>query len=183
MFTPEAIASYLSAALLTVINLMIAYFILKRFLFKPILNVLRKRREMVASELSGAEEKRSQAENKINEAERRLEASTREAADILSEAKSQAEKQQEIILDEARRNAAGMLTRAEKDIDRMRTSMLNDIRDEVADLSINIASRVIGQAMDEQRQREWVDKFLDEEEQKKHASDIQANHEEGHDHV
>lgn len=165
MFTPEAIASYLSAALLTIVNLLIAYFVLKRFLFKPILNVLRKRRESITSALQEAEEKLNQASEKVNEAERRLDVSTHEAAEILAEARGQAEEQKETILQDARRNAAGLLTRAEKDISRMRLSMLNDVRDEVADLSVTIASRVIGQAMDEHRQREWVNQFLDQETQ------------------
>ena len=53
-----------------------------------------------------------------------------------------------------------MLTRADSEISRMRVTMLNDVRDEVADLSVAIASKVIGQVMDERRQRELVEHFM-----------------------
>jgi F-type H+-transporting ATPase subunit b len=56
-----------------------------------------------------------------------------------------------------------MMARADGEIDRMRVSMLNEIRDEVADLSVAIASKVIGKVMDEKHQRQLVDQFLDEE--------------------
>ncbi|MDW7656837.1 MAG: F0F1 ATP synthase subunit B [Bacillota bacterium] len=174
MFTPEAIASYLSAAIVTVINLLAAYFILKHFLFRPILKMLRKRRLMITDELKQAEEKLSQAEDKMNQAEAKLDASTHEAAEILNEARSQADRQSEAILGEARRNAAGLITRAETEVNRMRITMLNDVRNEVADLAVAIASKVIGQAMDSHRQHELVDQFLEESMAKKKGTDNDA---------
>jgi flagellar biosynthesis/type III secretory pathway protein FliH len=45
----------------------------------------------------------------------------------------------------------------------MRVTMLNGIRDEVADLAVAIASKVIGKVMDEKRQRDLVEQFIDAE--------------------
>jgi F-type H+-transporting ATPase subunit b len=163
MFTAEAMAGYAVAAIFTLINLAITYFILKRFLFKPILNVLRKRRSDVENELNQAAEKLSAAESKLSTAEERLDNSNHEAAMILTNARGQAEIQSEGILSDARRESAAMLTRADNEIGRMRISMLNEVRDEVADLSIAIASKVIGQVMDENRQRQMVEQFLDDQ--------------------
>jgi F-type H+-transporting ATPase subunit b len=56
-----------------------------------------------------------------------------------------------------------LLTRADAEIVRMRVTMLNEVRDEVADLSVAIASKVIGQVMDEKRQREMVERLIDEQ--------------------
>jgi F-type H+-transporting ATPase subunit b len=163
MFTPEAMAGYVVAAIFTVINLIITYFVLKRFLFKPILSVLRKRRTTVENELSQAAEKLSAADSRLATADERLNNSNREAATILANAKAQAEIQSEAIVSEAKRESASLMTRADAEISRMRVSMLNDVRDEVADLSITIASKVIGQMIDEQRQHELVDQFLDKQ--------------------
>jgi F-type H+-transporting ATPase subunit b len=163
MFTPEALAGYAVAALFTVINLVVTYFILKRFLFKPILKLLRKRRTDVENELSQAAGKLTEAESKLAKADERLDNSNREAAMILTGARSQAEIQSEAILSDARRESAAMLVRAENEISRMRLTMLNDVRDEVADLSVAIASKVVGQVMDEKRQRQLVDQFLDDQ--------------------
>ncbi len=167
MFTAEAMAGYAATAVLTIINLLVTYFVLKRFLFKPILNILRKRKEEVESELASAEGKLTDAEAKLSEANSRLENSSHEAATLLSTARSQAETQRDAILLDAKQESAGMLTRAEAEISRMRVTLLNDVRDEVADLSVSIASKVIGQVMDERRQHELVEKFLDEQIQTK----------------
>ena len=163
MFTQEAMQGYAVAAVFTIINLLVSYFVLKRFLFKPLLKLLRKRREDVGKELSQAEEKLTDAESKLADATLRLDRSSHEAAEIVTTARSQAEVQGEAILSNARNEATGMITRAEGEISRMRVTMLNDIRDEVADLAVAIASKVIGQVMDEKHQRELVDSFMDDE--------------------
>jgi F-type H+-transporting ATPase subunit b len=163
MFTPEAMAGYVSTAILTIVNLLVTYFILKRFLFKPILNVLRKRKIEVESELSDAAEKLKMAEDKLIDATDRLNNSNHEAVTILTTARSQAEIQRESIMSDAKHEIAGMYSRADAEINRMRVTMLNDVRDEVADLSVAIASKVIGQAMDDQRQRELIERFMDDQ--------------------
>lgn len=163
MFTAEALAGYVVDAIITVINLFVSYIILKRFLFKPILNLLRKRKTAVEQDLSEADSRMAEARDKLAKADLRLDKSSQEAAEIIQTARSQAEVQSEAILSEAKRDAAGILSRADGEIDRMRVSMLNDIRDEVADLSVAIASKVIGKAMDDKRQHELVDQFLNAE--------------------
>jgi F-type H+-transporting ATPase subunit b len=163
MFTPEALASYLSLAIITILNLLVMYFILKRFLFKPILKVLRKRRELISGELKTAEEKRKTVEEKLRQADAKLEAATHEAAEILNEARTHAKSQSEALLTEAKRRASGAISKAETEINRMRISMLNEIRDEVADLAVSISAKVIGETFDEHHQRERIEQLLDQE--------------------
>ena len=163
MFSAEALANYASSAVFTIINLMVSFFIRHRFLFKPLLKLLRNRREYVASELEEADSKLKDANEQIASAEMRLHRSHQEAADIISNARSQAEIQSEAILSDARKEAAAILSRADSDIARMRVTMLNGIRDEVADLAVAIASKVIGKVMDEKRQRDLVEQFIDAE--------------------
>lgn len=163
MFSAEAMANYASSAIFTIINLLVSFFILNKFLFKPIVKILRQRREYVANELADADQKLKEASERVAEAELRLDRSQREASEIISTARSQAEIQSESILSDAKRESATLLSRADSEIGRMRVAMLNGIRDEVADLSVAIASKVIGKVMDEKRQRELVDQFIDVE--------------------
>src|SRR5690554_1153851 len=134
MFTPEAMASYAVDAIVVVINLFVSYIILKRFLFKPILKLLRKRKNDVEQDLGEAEHRLREAQDKLATADLRIDRSSQEAAEIIQTARSQAEVQSEAILTGARKDAANILSRADSEIDRMRVSMLNEIRDEVADL-------------------------------------------------
>lgn len=163
MFTPEAVAGYAVTAIFTVVNLLITYFVLKRFLFKPILKILRKRKTEVETELNQAEQRLSDADARLAKASERLEHSAHEAAAIVSNARLQAQSQGESILAEAKQESAVLLTRADAEVARMRVTMLNEVRDEVADLSVAIASKVIGQVMDEKRQRELVERLIDEQ--------------------
>jgi len=163
MFEPEAVAGYAVTAIFTVINLLITYLILKQFLFKPILNILRKRKAEVESELNQAEQKLSDADARLHKASERMDSSVHEAAAIVANARTQAEAQSEAIVTEAKQEAATLLTRADAEIARMRVTMLNEVRDEVADLSVAIASKVIGQVMDEKKQREMVERLIDEQ--------------------
>ncbi|MDD2533081.1 MAG: F0F1 ATP synthase subunit B [Eubacteriales bacterium] len=163
MFAPEMMANYASTAVFAIINLLVSYYILNRFLFQPIMKMLRKRQDEVAAVIQDADLRLREAEEKIATADLRLDQSSREAAELVSSARSQAEIQSESILQDARRESATRLTRADNEINRLRVAMLNNIRDEVADLSVSIASKVIGSAIDAKRQREMVDAFLDEE--------------------
>lgn len=163
MFTPEALAGYVSLALLTLVNLLVSYFVLKRFLFQPILKLLRKRRETVAQQMDQARDSLSKAETRMAEAGQRLDDSSHEASEIIATARRQAEQQSEQILTEARTEAKNIIDRAENEVARKRLAMLNDVRDEVADLSVAIASKVIGHAMDEQQQRALVEQYVSAE--------------------
>ncbi len=163
MFSPEAMAGYASTAFFTIINLMVTYFVLKRFLFKPILNVLRKRKVEVETELAEAEEKLKSAADKLAHATDRLSSANHEAAGIVTAARSQSEILRESLLSDAKRDISGMYSRADMEIGRMRVTMLNDVRNEIADLSVAVASKVIGQTLDEQHQKDMVSRFLDEE--------------------
>lgn len=176
MFEPEAVAGYAVTAIFTIVNLLITYLVLKRFLFKPILKVLRKRKTEVESELNQAEQRLSDADARLVKANERLDHSAHEAAAIVTNARTQADAQSETILSEAKQEAANLLTRADAEVARMRVTMLNEVRDEVADLSVAIASKVIGQVMDEKRQREMVDRLIDEQMQAapKNASDLRG---------
>lgn len=162
MFTPEAVAGYTSTALFTIINLLVTYFVLYRLLFKPIMKVLVTRRENLEQQLKDSETKAEEAACQIAEANRRIQQSSREAGEIVANARSQADVQSESILSDARKQAAGMVSRADAEIARMRTTMLNEVRDEVADLSVAIASKVIGHVMDQKQQQDLVELYLDE---------------------
>lgn len=143
LLSPEQFAHYLVTGLVTIVNLLIAYIILKKFLFKPLMNVMKKRQEAIGSELSSAEEKEKQASEKLVEATSRLDASHEEAMQIIADARTQAEKQSETIIETARKEAQDIRDRAEEDAKHTKKAMLEEMKDEVADLAVSIAGRVL----------------------------------------
>jgi F-type H+-transporting ATPase subunit b len=153
-FAPEEMAGYTVNAIITVINLLVAYFILKRFLFKPILALLEKRRESVENDLKDAEDKAAQAAARLSEAEKTVQQARTDAADILSESREQAQKQSMMIISSAKEEAEGTRQKAETDAQRIHRSTVEKMRDEVADLALSIAQKVIGEEISEARKDE-----------------------------
>lgn len=163
IISPDDLAKYIVTAVFTIINLLVTYFILKKFLFKPTIKFIRARQAKIEEDLKKAKDMRQAAESKFSEATDRIESSIREASAIVNDARTQAESQSDAMISAAKKEVSEIVSRADSDIERMRTAMMEQMRDEVADLAVTIASKVISQSIDENKQRELVDQFIGEE--------------------
>lgn len=159
---PEQVAGYAVTAVFVIIGLLISYIILKKFLFKPVFTVINKRRETILAELTEASEKNIQAQTSLENAQAKIDESEREASNIVIQARVQAEKQAEIILEKAKEDAAEMIRKAENASKHTHDVMLDQMRNEISDLAVSIATKVIGSVIDEKRQKKMSDKLLDE---------------------
>ena len=111
----------------TLINTLIIFILFKVFLFKPVGKILDKRNEMAAAEI----------------AEAKLAKAKEEAADIMKQATLRAQKREEEIVNEANQKAAEIKARAEENIERDKQRAVNDIKDEISDIVIMAASKVV----------------------------------------
>lgn len=143
LLSPDQFAGYLVTGIATIINLLVAYLILKFALFKPLMKVMKARKESISKQITDAEEKEKQAEEKLDEATRRIDASHEEAMQLIADARTQAEKQSETIIVTAKKEAQDIRDRAEEDAKGTRKAMLEEMKDEVADLAVSIAGRVL----------------------------------------
>ena len=162
LLTPDQFAGYAVTAVWTIINLLIAYVVLKHFVFKPIIKLLNKRREAVLNELEDAANKTASAQALLADATKRIEDSKNDASTIMSDARVQAEKQARTIVNASHAEATTIVERASEDAKRMHNAMLDQMRDEVADLAIAIASKVVGSVIDDTHQKEMSDRIMDE---------------------
>lgn len=163
IISPQDLAKYIVTAFFTLINLLITYLILKKFLFKPAMKFLADRKKAVIDEIEAAKLTKAEANEKFAEASARIESSIMEATNIVSDAKIQAESQSDAIIQSARKEASDIILRTDAELERMRKAMMEEMRDEVADLSVAIASKVIRQSIDETKQKEIIDRFIGEE--------------------
>ena len=157
LLSPDQMAHYLVTGLVTIVNLLVAFLILKFALFKPLMKVMKARKEAVSKEITGAEEKEKQASEKLDEATKKLDASHEEAMQIIADARTQAEKQSETIIETAKKEAQEIRDRAEEDAKRSKKAMMEEMKDEVADLAVSIAGRILAgseKGMDEAALRE-----------------------------
>lgn len=160
LIAPEQMAGYTVTVLFTVINIIAAYLILKRFVFKPIMLLLATRRQSIEDEINQAEEAKKQAQALFADSKRASEQTRSEATDILSEARIQSEKQALIIIEKAKEDAEQIRLRAKEDSDRLNAAMLEQMKDEVADLAVKIASKVVGNVIDESQQKALSERIL-----------------------
>ena len=162
LLSPDQFAGYTVVALFTIINLLVAYVILKHFLFKPIMKVLENRRTYVENELNNAESKSREAQKLFDDATLKIEASKSEASSIVTEARVQADKQARTVINAAQTEANVIIDRASEDAKRMHNAMLDQMRDEVADLAVSIASKVVGSIIDDTHQKDLNERIMDE---------------------
>ncbi len=158
LLSPDQMAHYAVTALVTIVNLLVAYFILKLVLFKPLIKVIKKRQEGITAQVENAEKQEKAANEKFEEATKRIDASHEEALQIIADARSQAEKQSQTIIETAKKEAQEIRDRAEEDAKRTRKAMLEEMKDEVADLAVSIAGHVLGSDGDAKKESELREK-------------------------
>ena len=143
LLSPDQLAHYAVTGLVTIVNLLVAYLILKFTLFKPLMKVMKGRKEAIEKQITEADEKNKKASENLEESIKRVDASHEEAMQIIADARTQAEKQSETIIQTSRKEAQEIRDRAEEDAKRTRKAMLEEMKDEVADLAVSIAGHVL----------------------------------------
>jgi F-type H+-transporting ATPase subunit b len=145
-----------------IINFVLLLVILRVFLYKPIVNMLDKRREKIRTDLEEAENARSQAEAARQEYEKHLEEAREERRTILAQAREQADKMREEILDKARGEAQGLVAKTEEDMEALRRQTLAGAQDEIVELAMAAAGKVIGESLDPKAHRRLIQEFIAE---------------------
>lgn len=126
-----------------ILNLLILFWAIKRFLFKPVLAILDKRNSEISQTYDKAAKAKSEAESMRADYEKRLAAAKQEAGDIVKSATQKAQMRSEEIVHETQRIVMGMKEKAEADIAQERRKALNEVKDEIGGIAIDIASKVV----------------------------------------
>lgn len=142
-------------------NLLILYLFLKKILFKPVKSMIDSRQKEIDDMYSEAEAAESSAKQMKAEYEQRLGDAGEEAEEILRTAQRRAQLKEEEILKEAGVEAARIRERAEEEIELEKKRMLGEIKDEVSDMAIEIASAVIGREVSGEEHGQFIDSFID----------------------
>jgi len=145
-----------------IVNFVLLLIILRMFLYKPIVGMLDRRREKIKTDLQEAEQARSQAETAKQEYEKQLEEAREERRSILAQATEQAEKMREEILTKARAEAQELVTKTQDEMEYQRRQALLGAQDQMVDLAIAAAAKVVGESLDEQAHRRLIQGFIAE---------------------
>lgn len=144
----------------TICNLLIQMYLIKRFLFKPINEMLAKRKEAADAEIRDAEKAKTEAEAIKAEYEQNMLEAKERANEILSNAQKTAALQSEEVVREANRQAAAIKAKAESDIAQEKRKAVNEIKDEIGGMAVEIAGKVIEREISEEDHAKLIDEFI-----------------------
>ena len=141
-------------------NLMIQLVIFKKFLLKPIKQVIADRKAKADSEIADAQKLRTEAEAMKAEYEQNLQNARTEANQIVATAQKTATARSEEIVGEARAQAAALKQKAEADIVQERKKAVNEVKDEIGGIAMEIASKVVEREISEKDHKDLIDEFI-----------------------
>ena len=136
--------------------------LIKKFAWSNITGIFEERAEKIASDIDRAEEARQKAEVLAQKREDELAGSRKEAKTIIENAKETAEKSKASILADAKLEAGRLKEKANQEIAQNKAEALQSVKGEVADLTVNLAGKIISQNLDGHAHKELIDQYIDQ---------------------
>lgn len=136
--------------------------LLKKFAFGPLIGIMKQREEHVANEIEAAEASRKEALKYLEEQREIVKQSRIEAGQLIESAKQQGEAQREEIVTQARTEAERVKEAAKREIVQEKEKAVAALREQVASLSIMIASKVIEKELSEADQEKLINEYIQE---------------------
>ena len=142
-------------------NLFIQMLLIKKFLFKPIREMLAKRQELADEKLRVAEADKTAAEELKATYEKNMEQARDKANELLASAQKTATSQSDEIIRAANEQAVAIKSKAEADIAQERRKAVNELKGEIGSMAMEIAGKVIEREISEKDHAKLIDEFIE----------------------
>ena len=152
----------LPVLLAQVVNVAILLGLLYLVAYKPIMRMLDERSRRIKESMEQADSIKEQAAHAEEEVKKQLEAASREGQERIAQAVRIGEEAKQKAQQEARQGAEALIARARTEIKRERDEAIDELRKEVADITILAAGKVIDRSLDKKAHRQLIDKVLKE---------------------
>ena len=147
--------------LFQIINTVILFLVLKKLLFKPVLNIIEKRENMIQDDLAtGAKAKNEGIA--LKEYEEKVSLAKEEGKEIIKQATSRAEEKSNQIIADAQAEASSLKSKATKEIAQQKEQAIAEIRNDISDIAILAASKVLEEDIDKSKHEDLIQKFIKE---------------------
>ena len=147
LFSPDQFAGYAVTAVITIFNVLLVFVVFRLFAYKKILKLIHSRQEALDAELEEAKKAREEAQAIVDSSKETIDDAKRKGSAIMEEANANAEKQNKAVIEQANEEAQQIIVRAEEDAARMKRNAFESMKDDIADLSVQIAGHIIGDAV------------------------------------
>ncbi|MDY2810371.1 MAG: F0F1 ATP synthase subunit B [Candidatus Faecousia sp.] len=149
-------------ALFALANFLFLFFMLRRFLFKPVMKMIDDRQKEIDDLYKDAEDAKKDAQAKQQEYDRKLSAAQQTSEQLVREAVARGQSREEEILRQANAQASAMMDKAADDIAREKKKAVNDAKDEISVIALSIAGKVVGRELNDADHARLVDGFIEE---------------------
>lgn len=143
------------------INFLLLVFILWKLLYKPITEMLDKRKQIIQDSLHDAEKARNIAEKQKESYDRQIANAYAEAQDIINDAKNKASLQADEIIDDAKKKAEEIKVQAALSIEKERAKAMNEMKTEIANLASLAAAQILEREVSKSNNDEIVNSIID----------------------
>lgn len=149
-------------ALFALANFLFLFFMLRKFLFKPVMKMIDDRQKEIDDLYKDAEDAKKDAQAKQREYDRKLSAAQQTSEQLVREAVARGQSREEEILRQANAQASAMMDKAADDIAREKKKAVNDAKDEISVIALSIAGKVVGRELNDADHARLVDGFIEE---------------------
>ena len=145
--------------LFQIINLLIVIAILNKLLYHPVIKIMREREESIERSIADAKAAKVDSEKLLVEYQAKMDNAKKEAQEIINRASKTGEDMKIQIVSEAQEDAARTVAKAKEEIIGEKTRALAEIRNEVANLALLAAGKVINRTIIDEDQKKFVEEF------------------------
>lgn len=156
----DALGINLGYIIMQILLFTILLMVLRGYLYEPVINALEERKAKIAKGLEDARQAAIARDNADADAKKILDEARADAAKQRQEASAAAEEQAKGIVAAANDEAKEVVARASNEAEEERNRILSDARGQIAAIAIAAANKLVGEALDEKKQRSLVDEFF-----------------------
>jgi len=136
--------------------------VLTKVAFPRLRQAIESREQKIQGDLEEADKAKNEAQSQLDEYKQQLADARSEANRIIEESRQQAEQVRRDLTEKAEKEAEAIVARAQEQIQAERTRTVQELQTQIADLSIQLAEKVVGRSLDDSSQRELVDAYIKE---------------------
>jgi len=160
--TKDLLYPKLSELILGAIAFAVIFVFMAKWVIPRINETLEARRDKIQGDLEKAEQTRQEAEKELSDYRQQLAGAREEANRVIEEARQTAESMRKDLTAKAQQEYDQILARAQEEIRAERDRVFQELKAQVGELSLALVGRVIGDSMDQGRQRKLVDQYIEE---------------------
>lgn len=146
----------------TVITFVILLFVLKKVAWKPILTALDQREASIRESIERAEQAKAEAQKILDENNSNLAKAEDESRKLIEQGREYAEKMKNQILQEGKEQSKKIIDDAAAEIDRRKEAAFNELKNQIADIALLVAEKLLNEKLDPQTYKKITDKYINE---------------------